>query len=105
MQKRVQDRLVPVVRRNKLAYRVACYLYAKYKECRNRKHFYSRIKELNAAGFLEALEERMPFPVKAIQVDDGSGCYQENGNRRQLPDRKIYLKAYEEHLAARDFRL
>jgi hypothetical protein len=80
-------------------------LYAKYKEFRNRKHFYSRIKELNAAGFLKALEGRMSFPVKAIQVDDGSGCYQGSGNMRQLPDGKTYLKAYEGHLAARDFRL
>jgi hypothetical protein len=96
---------VPVVKRNQLVYIIACCLYAKYKEFRNRKHFYSRIKELNAAGFVEALEERMPFPVKANQVDDGSGCDQENGNRRQLPAGKTYLKAYEEHLAARDFRL
>ena len=44
------------------------------------------------------------FPVKAIQVDSGSGCDQESGNRRQLPDEKTYLKAYEGHLAARDFR-
>ena len=53
----------------------------------------------------EYQEGRMPFPVKAIQVGDGSGCDQESGNMRQLPDRKTYLKAYEGHLAARDFRL
>lgn len=101
----MQNRLVPAVKRNQLVYRVTCYLYAKYKEFRNGKHLYSRIEELNAAGFLEALEERMSFPVKAIQVDDGAGCDQESGNMRQLPERKTYLKAYEEHLAARDFRL
>jgi len=95
---------VSVVKRNQLVYRVTRYLYAKYKEFRNRKHSYSRIKELNAAGFLEVLEERMPFPVKAIQVDGGSGCDQESGDRRQLPDRKTYLKACEEHLAAKGFR-
>ena len=34
----------------------------------------------------------MPVPVKAIQVDGGSGCDQESGNRRQLPDGKHILK-------------
>ncbi len=34
----------------------------------------------------------MPFPVKAIQVDGGSGCVQESGNRRQFPDGKHTLK-------------
>jgi hypothetical protein len=35
---------------------------------------YRRAVSVNAAHFLDALEERMPFPVKAIQVDGGSGC-------------------------------
>jgi hypothetical protein len=65
---------------------------------------YRLAASVNAAHFLDALEERMPFPVKAIQVDGGSGCDQESGNRRQLPDGKAFLKAYEGHLAARGFR-
>ncbi len=33
---------------------------------------YNRATATNAAHFLDALESRMPFPVKAIQVDGGS---------------------------------
>jgi putative transposase len=33
---------------------------------------YNRATASNAAHFLDALEKRMPFPVKAIQVDGGS---------------------------------
>lgn len=33
---------------------------------------HTRATATTAAGFLEALEERMPFPVKAVQVDGGS---------------------------------
>ncbi len=33
---------------------------------------YSRATAITAALFLDTLEKRMPFPVKAIQVDDGS---------------------------------
>ena len=53
---------------------------------------YRRAASGNAAHFLDAFEERMPVPVKAIQVDGGSGCDQESGNRRQFPDGKHTLK-------------
>ena len=33
---------------------------------------YSRVTANTATGFLDTLEKRMPFPVKAIQVDGGS---------------------------------
>ena len=59
----MQNRFVPIVKRNKLAYKVVRYLHAKYKEFKNIKHSYSTFKELNALGFLEVLEARMPFPV------------------------------------------
>jgi len=35
---------------------------------------YRQAISVNAACFLYAVEERMPFPVKAIQVDGGSKC-------------------------------
>ena len=41
----------------------------------------------NAAHFLDALERRMPFPVKAIQVDGGSefeALFEEECQRRGI---------------------
>ena len=54
MQKRMRDRLVPVIKRNRLVYKIARYSYTKYKEFRSRKHSYSRIKKLNAVDYLDS---------------------------------------------------
>ena len=53
MQKRMQDRLVPVIKKNRLVYKIARYLYTKYKKFRSRKHSYSGIKQLNPADYLD----------------------------------------------------
>jgi arylsulfatase A-like enzyme len=53
MPKRMQDKLVPLIKRNQLVYKVARYLYAKYKRFRDRKGSYSAIKRLNAADYLD----------------------------------------------------
>ena len=53
MQKRMQDRLVSVIKRNQLLYRIARYLYTKYKNFRRGKDSYFRIKQLKRAGYLD----------------------------------------------------
>ena len=48
---------------------------------------YSRATAITAALFLDTLESRMPFPVKAIQVDGGSefeAIFEEECQRRDI---------------------
>ena len=48
---------------------------------------YSRATAHTAAGFLNKLEERMPFPIRAIQVDGGSefeAVFEEECQRRNI---------------------
>jgi arylsulfatase A-like enzyme len=53
MQKRMQDKLVLVVKRNQLVYKIARYLYTQYNKFRSRRDYYSRIKKLNAVDYLD----------------------------------------------------
>jgi arylsulfatase A-like enzyme len=68
MPKRMQDKLVPLIKRNQLVYKVARYLYAKYERFRDRKGSHSAIKRLNAADYLDS--SRKPgLNVIIITVD------------------------------------
>ena len=49
MQKRMRDRLVPIIKRNRLVYKLARYLYAEYSRLRSKKE----IKKLNAVDYLD----------------------------------------------------
>jgi arylsulfatase A-like enzyme len=53
MQKRMPDKLVSLIKRNRSIYTVARYPYSKYNNLRYRREFYSRIKQLNPADYLD----------------------------------------------------
>jgi arylsulfatase A-like enzyme len=53
MQKRMRDRLVPIIKRNRLVYKIARYLYAEYGRLRSKKDYYFRIQKLNAVDYLD----------------------------------------------------
>jgi len=54
MQKRVQDRLVSLIKRNQLVYKIARYLYAEYGRLKSKKDYYFGIKNLNAVDYVES---------------------------------------------------
>jgi len=54
MQKRMLDRLVPIIKRNRSVYKIARYLYAEYNRLRSKKDYYFRIQKLNADDYLES---------------------------------------------------
>jgi transposase InsO family protein len=65
---------------------------------------HSRATATTAAHFLDALEKRMPFPVRAVQVDGGpefEAAFEEECQRRNirlfvLPPRSPKLNGYAE---------
>jgi len=54
MKRRMRDRLVPIIKRNRLVYKIACYLYTKYNRFRNRIAYSIRIRKLNADDYLDS---------------------------------------------------
>jgi len=54
MRKRMRDRLVPIIKRNRIVYKIACYLYTKYNKFRNRIAYSIRIRKLNADDYLDS---------------------------------------------------
>jgi arylsulfatase A-like enzyme len=53
MQKRMRDRLVPIIKRNRLVYKIARYLYAEYNRLRSKENYYLRIQKLDAVDYLD----------------------------------------------------
>ena len=54
MQKRMQARLVPVIKKNRLVYKIARYLYSKYRRFMSKKDYYFGSQKLNAVDYLES---------------------------------------------------
>ncbi len=54
MQKRIQDKLVPVIKRNRLVYKIARYLYTQYNRFKSKKDSYPRIEQPKAVDYLDS---------------------------------------------------